>query len=177
MPAFDAEAPLFYYLIPEHERAARCELSSDVCVVDGKYFFVRGCIEIPVHGADEPFVWGVWVSLSEASFSQYLDSYDEPRRAHLGPFFGWLSASFKVYPETEGSLKTRPRSSAGDDGVRPYIELEHLSAWLRPSQTAQSRRSRSESPVLGCANTSSAPWFSASQVMISANSAGGKAIW
>ena len=40
--------------------APRCELSSDVCVVDGKYFFVRGCIEIPVHGADEPFVWGVW---------------------------------------------------------------------------------------------------------------------
>ena len=56
---------------------------------------MRGCIEIPVHGADEPFVWGVWVSLSEASFSQYLDSYDEPRRAHLGPFFGWLSASFR----------------------------------------------------------------------------------
>ena len=79
MPAFDAEAPLFYYLIPEHERAARCELSSDVCVVDGKYFFVRGCIEIPVHGADEPFVWGVWVSLSEASFSQYLDSDDGAR--------------------------------------------------------------------------------------------------
>ena len=123
MPAFDAEAPLFYYLIPEHERAARCELSSDVCVVDGKYFFARGCIEIPVHGADEPFVWGVWVSLSEASFSQYLDSYDEPRRAHLGPFFGWLSASFKVYPETEGSLKTHVHLR--DDGVRPYIELEH----------------------------------------------------
>ena len=38
-----------------------------------------------------------------------------------------------------------------------------LSAWLRPSQTAQSRWSRSESPVLGCANTSSAPWFSASR--------------
>ena len=103
--------------------AARCELSSDVCVVDGKYFFVRGCIEIPVHGADEPFVWGVWVSLSEASFSQYLDSYDEPRRAHLGPFFGWLSASFKVYPETEGSLKTHVHLR--DGGVRPYIELEH----------------------------------------------------
>ena len=73
--------------------------------------------------ADEPFVWGVWVSLSEASFSQYLDSYDEPRRAHLGPFFGWLSASFKVYPETEGSLKTHVHLR--DDGVRPYIELEH----------------------------------------------------
>ena len=78
MPAFDAEAPLFYYLIPEHERAARCELSSDVCVVDGKYFFVRGCIEIPVHGADEPFVWGVWVSLSEASFSQYRTATTNP---------------------------------------------------------------------------------------------------
>ena len=63
----------------------------------------RGCIEIPVHGADEPFVWGVWVSLSEASFSQYLDSYDEPRRAHLGPFFGWLSASFVYHPKRKAA--------------------------------------------------------------------------
>ncbi len=32
-----------------------------------------------------------------------------------------------------------------------------------PNQSAQSRWSRSSSPVLGCTNTSSAPWFSVSQ--------------
>ena len=116
MPAFDAEAPLFYYLIPEHERAALRAVVRRLR--RRRQVFLRARLHRnPVHGADEPFVWGVWVSLSEASFSQYLDSYDEPRRAHLGPFFGWLSASFKVYPETEGSLKTHVHLR--DGGVRP----------------------------------------------------------
>ena len=54
MPAFDAEAPLFYYLIPEHERAARCELSSDVCVVDGKYFSRAAASKSPCMGRTSP---------------------------------------------------------------------------------------------------------------------------
>ena len=63
MPSFGAAAPLNYYQIPVEEREARCALGSDDCVIDGNFFFVRGCIEIPVHGQDEAFNWGVWVSL------------------------------------------------------------------------------------------------------------------
>jgi hypothetical protein len=62
--AFGAEAPLYYYFIPEAERSARCKLTTNTCIVDGEHFFVRGSLEIPVHDADEPFIWGVWVSLS-----------------------------------------------------------------------------------------------------------------
>jgi hypothetical protein len=52
MPGFEADAPLSYYAIPEAERALRCELGSDDCVIDRAFFFVRGCLEIPVarHG-------------------------------------------------------------------------------------------------------------------------------
>ncbi|WP_409517555.1 DUF2199 domain-containing protein [Bradyrhizobium sp. WYCCWR 12699] len=41
-------------------------------------------------------------------------------RAHLGSFFGWLSAELPLYPRTE-NLKTRLHLR---DGIRPYIELE-----------------------------------------------------
>ena len=61
MPSFGAQAPLSYYAVPEGQRDDRCSLGSDDCVIDGQHFFVRGCIEIPVHGEGEPFSWGVWV--------------------------------------------------------------------------------------------------------------------
>jgi hypothetical protein len=121
MPAFGAEAPLSYYAVPKEERGARCTLGSDDCVIDGKHFFVRGCIEIPVHGETEPFSWGVWVSLSEASFRQWMATFGEKRRSHIGPFFGWLNAWLDPYPDTV-NLKTMVHLR--DDGIRPFIELQ-----------------------------------------------------
>lgn len=121
VPGFAAAAPLYFYSIPEAERTTRCKLTSDTCVIDDDAFFIRGCIEIPVEGTGEPFVWGAWVSLSRQNFDEYISHGDDPDRELLGPYFGWLSASFLVYPEAE-NLKTRvhPREA----GVRPFIELE-----------------------------------------------------
>lgn len=121
MPTFASEAPLYFYGIPEPERALRCDLTSDTCVIDGNLFFVRGCIEIPVEHINEPFVWGVWVSLSARSYGDFTACLDASRRTHIGPFFGWLSAELALYPSTE-NLKTRVYLR--DNGIRPYIELE-----------------------------------------------------
>jgi hypothetical protein len=121
MPSFGAEAPLSYFAIPENEREQRCSLGSDDCVIDGDSFFVRGCIEIDVHDEEEPLSWGVWVSLSEASFKKWVAVFDEPLRSDVGPFFGWLDAWIKPYPETM-NLKTMVHLR--NNGIRPYIELE-----------------------------------------------------
>lgn len=121
MPTFASDAPLYFYGIPEHERASRCELTSNTCVIDGKLFFVRGCIEIPVAQTNEPFIYGAWVSLSEQSYDDFVGCLDASRRAHIRPFFGWLSAELALYPSTE-NLKTRVHLR--DNGIRPYIELE-----------------------------------------------------
>ena len=121
MPSFGAEAPLNYYAVPKEERERRCSLGSDDCVIDEEHFFVRGCIEVPVHGESEPLVWGVWVSLSRHNFKTWAESYQEAKRSHIGPFFGWLNAWIKPYPETM-NLKTQVHLR--DNGMRPYIELE-----------------------------------------------------
>jgi hypothetical protein len=121
VPGFGSDFPLDYLAIPESERALRCELTPDTCVIDGRYFFARGCIEIPVQGESEPFVWGAWVSLSSSNFESFKHSLGVPIRAHIGPFFGWLSSDFLVYPETE-ALKTMLHLR--DNGVRPLIEIE-----------------------------------------------------
>jgi hypothetical protein len=121
MPGFGADAPLNYYAIPEAERSLRCTLGTDECVIDCNFFFVRGCLEIPVRGAFEPLIWGVWVSLSEQSFAAWRTVFDQKHRSHVGPFFGWLNAWLKPYPD---SMNLKTRVHLRDDGVRPWIELE-----------------------------------------------------
>jgi hypothetical protein len=121
MPSFGAHAPLSYYEVPKEERKNRCYLGTDDCVIDDEFFFVRGCLEIPVIGETEPFSWGVWVSLSEASYLEWVKCYESDKRSHIGPFFGWLNAWIKPYPDTI-SLKTNVHLR--DDGIRPFIELQ-----------------------------------------------------
>ena len=121
VPSLGASAPLYYYSVPEADRAARCQLDSDTCVVDREFFFVRGCLEVPILNESEPFVWGVWASLSQPNYERFLELYNEEHRSHEGPFFGWLSASLRGYPDTE-NLKTMVHLR--DHGLRPYIELE-----------------------------------------------------
>lgn len=121
MPALDAAAPLSYYAIPTEERATRCQLDSDTCIIDESEYFVRGCLEVPVHGEPEPFSWGVWVSLSEQRFQEWLACYESEQRTHIGPFFGWLNAALMPYEET-ANLKTRVHLR--DGFIRPFIELE-----------------------------------------------------
>jgi hypothetical protein len=121
MPTFVTAAPLYFCSVPAAERGERCVLSGDTCIVDREFYFVRGSLEIPVHGASEPFAWGVWVSLSMPNFDLFVACFGERRRSHVGPFFGWLSAELPLYPSTE-NLKTRVHLR--DDGARPYIELE-----------------------------------------------------
>jgi len=125
IPTFGSEHPITVLNVPESEREQRVNLGSDDCVIDEKEFYVRGCLEIPVHGYGDPFIWGVWVSLSEESYLTFTEYFDQAKRSHVGPFFGWLCSDYMVYPERCTSLKTRVHLQ--DDGIRPTIELEQVS--------------------------------------------------
>ena len=121
MPKFFVDGPGSFYAIPEEERATRCAVEEDACIVDRAEFYIRGLVEIHVHGTADPLVWGVWVSLSLASFTQWVDTFKESRRAHVGPFFGWLESKIGIYPETRG-LKTSVHLR--DEFQRPLIVLK-----------------------------------------------------
>jgi hypothetical protein len=121
IPTFGWDYPLAYLYVPTDKRAEDVFLTSDLCVISDTWFYVRGCLEIPVHGSNDPFIWGVWASLSEPSFMEFQDLLGTVKRAHFGPYFGWLSASIDLYPETE-NLKSLVYLR--NDGIRPYIELE-----------------------------------------------------
>lgn len=121
--SFGAAAPLQWGLLSDDERA-RSSLRQELCQIDGregKSYYIRACLDIPIQGTDHTFTWGVWCSLSEKSFSEISAHWDDPDRAHLGPYFGWLCTKVPGYPST-AFLKTRVHQRAL--GATPTVELE-----------------------------------------------------
>lgn len=119
---FGPDAPAPWYAIPEGERAARAELTSDQCVIDGEHFFLLGRIEIPVQGSSEIFCWLAWVSLSHANFNRACELWHTAGRESEPPYFGWLCTLLPAYSEPTLHLKTYVHTRA--IGERPFIELE-----------------------------------------------------
>lgn len=61
-------------------------------------YFIRGVLELPIRGTDTVFAYGVWASLSPASFKRAVRAYNDNTSA--GPFFGWISNRLPGYPDT-----------------------------------------------------------------------------
>jgi hypothetical protein len=120
LPGLSFDAPHHYSQMSPEDQASRASRDADTCSIGGEDFFVRGCLEIPVHGQDDPFVWGVWVSLSRRNFDRYVETIgkDSPEQ---GPYFGWLCSRLPGYPDTL-NLKTNVHFRAGR--LRPLVELE-----------------------------------------------------
>lgn len=111
-------APAYYEYALANEREERFELSEDLCVMDNENYFIRGCIEIPVIGTEQKFIWVAWVSLSIANFEKAQEYWD--RQELLEPMFGWFSSVLPCYPDTLNLMaKIHYRQ-----GISPYIELE-----------------------------------------------------
>jgi hypothetical protein len=121
IPAYHADLPAPYWNVPEDKRETDVFLTSDSCVIADRFFFVHGCIDIPIIATEEAFTWGVWISLREENFFLWQGYYETPKRSHIGPFFGWLCTQLPVYPNT---LHLKTAVHLRDDGIRPYIELE-----------------------------------------------------
>lgn len=119
--AYGPRYPDIYFTIPEEERDSRVEADKDFCVIDGKHFFVRGRLEIPVIDSDEVFSWDVWVSLSEKNFNRTIELISSAGRESEPPYFGWLGNNLHLYPDTI-NLKTQVRTEPV--GFAPTIQLE-----------------------------------------------------
>jgi hypothetical protein len=139
--SFGADAPAQWALLSDKERADS-QLGDEQCVIyaDGqRHCFVRACLEIPIRDADREFTWGVWVSLSEKSFLEMSDHWDDLARTCFGPYFGWLCTRIPEYPDTM-FLKTRVHQRRV--GQRPLVELEETDHPLSMDQRTGIDRDR-----------------------------------
>jgi hypothetical protein len=105
--------PVLY--VPASEREVRVKLSADTCVIDGREYFIRGCLEIPVQEQSTPFIWGVWAEVSESAWREYQASCGEsPKR----PFIGRLPSVPPIYEDSEPNVEIQTRS-----GIRPSFRV------------------------------------------------------
>jgi hypothetical protein len=118
---FAAHAPEYWYDIPVDERAARAVLTPDFCTLDGEHHFIRGCLELPIIGMDERLVFGVWVSLSEASIQRAAELWNANEVDDEPPRYGWLSTAIRSY---SGARKLKAAVHFRGEGLRPLVEVE-----------------------------------------------------
>jgi len=101
-PSIGFSAPDHYNDLTDEQKTSLGTLSSDFCTIahgENTDYFVRAILEIPIHGVADPFLWGVWVSLSEKSFNRYRETYDNPSDGE--EYFGWLCNVIPPYPFDE----------------------------------------------------------------------------
>ncbi len=121
-PSFAFAAPTYVSQLHESQQKNIIEAGTDLFrVKDGEHVhnFVRVCLEVPIYGYSQPFIWGVWVSLSEKSLERYVSSWNDVDESDM--YFGWFSSKLPYYDNTLSlPAKVRPRKN----GIRPYLQLE-----------------------------------------------------
>lgn len=122
-PALGYSVPVYYSSLSDEEKE-KAELTTDTCVVeDGEYTyrFIRVVLTQKVNDSCQDLDYGVWVSLSEASFKDYTENADVEE--YEGFYFGWLNAYFPPYELEElDGIKTDVVYKGG--GKRPTITLQ-----------------------------------------------------
>ncbi len=120
--SFAAEFPDPCANLSQDERDTRAVIGSDQVILDGQHFFLRGCLEIPIIGHSEPFLWGLWATVWEKDFDEIADCWESPDREKThGPFKGRLANSVSDYPET---MNLRLRIVLQPVGTRPLFYIE-----------------------------------------------------
>jgi len=125
-PAIAYNAPYFYYCLPEEE-LKNAELTSDLCVVEDSedtHRFIRTVLIQEVNDDCRDLDYGIWVSLSEKNFNEYVENYDN--KEFEAEYFGWLSTYLPDY-EFEESIPTTVvvNNSVGRPFVYPHQSYDH----------------------------------------------------
>jgi hypothetical protein len=118
-PSIAFRAPDHYACLSEDQKASWgkfCTITKD----ENTDCFIRTILEVPIHGVEEPFLWGVWVSLSKKSFDRYWETYENPTEGEC--YFGWVCNEIPGYAYS----KSRPADVIVQlNGQRPKVIL-HL---------------------------------------------------
>ncbi|WP_263384857.1 DUF2199 domain-containing protein [Granulicella arctica] len=118
--SYSVKAPLAVAGIPPEEFEQRVVYTVDQCVVDGKDFYLRGRIPIPVEGFEDPFIWGVWAEVSPKSFLLTTERWSTEGREQTPPFPGWLNTNIFPFGDTF-NLEVRVHTQVV--GRRPHFEV------------------------------------------------------
>lgn len=97
---YSLKAPQAVLAVPSDELEQRVVITPDQCVIDGKDFYLRGRILVPVHGLDSPFVWGIWAEVSPKNFIRSNELWHVEGREKQPSYPGWLNNDLFLFGNT-----------------------------------------------------------------------------
>ncbi|OCA75753.1 hypothetical protein BBI00_10205 [Chryseobacterium arthrosphaerae] len=125
-PALGYSSPYFYSCLSEEE-LKNAELTSDLCTIeapDDTHRFIRAVLVQEVIDDCRDLDYGIWVSLSEKSFNEYVENYDNKK--FEAEYFGWLSTYLPDYDFSESIPTTVVVNNAiGRPFVFPHQSHKH----------------------------------------------------
>ncbi|PBQ31668.1 hypothetical protein CNR22_07760 [Sphingobacteriaceae bacterium] len=126
-PALTYDSPTAYNVLPQNVKERIGDLESDFCVVSHEEQtdrFIRVVLLQKVIDHCEDLHYGLWVSLSEKSFSDYSDNFHN--EDHETEYFGWLSNDLPDY-DFEKSIPTTVYTKKGNQRpeIIPHKDFDH----------------------------------------------------
>lgn len=128
---FGPEAPYAWDATAPEERGTDSALGEEQCVLHGRDFFVRGCLDLRIRGTRDALRWIVWLRVSRRDFMRMAKMWRQRGREADPPFQGRLDTALPDYPDTLGLpvlIQTRPV------GERPQVWVTDLAHPLRAGQ-------------------------------------------
>lgn len=125
-PAIAYQSPFPYNNLSDEE-LGNAELSSDLCIIkypDEICYFIRAILVQEVTESCQDLEYGVWVSLSEKSYNEYVENYNNEN--FEGEYFGWLASYFPDY-EFNQSIPTDVivNNTIGRPFIYPHESNDH----------------------------------------------------
>ncbi len=126
-PALAYSSPANYHNLSEKEKSEIGKLDTDFCEIhyaDQIDRFIRVTLTQKVKDACETLEYGLWVSLSEKSYLDYKENYNNPN--HENKYFGWLCSNVPEYGDTS-SIPCDVITKSGNNRpeIFPHEDFDH----------------------------------------------------
>jgi len=127
-PAITYNSPFVYSNLSSQDKEEIAVIDEDFCVIkhaDGDIDrFVRVVLIQKVNDHCDNLEYGFWVSLSEKSFNDYLENFDNEN--HETKYFGWLCNYIPQY-EFSDSVPTTVVTKKGNQRpeIFPHDDFDH----------------------------------------------------
>lgn len=126
-PALTFKSPDNYDGLSQSNKDSIAEIGSDFCIIthsDQTDRFIRCTLTQKVTDHCEDLEYGLWVSLSEKSYSDYADNYANEN--HETKYFGWLCNDIPEYEFNE-SIPTTVFTRTGNQRpeIVPHQDFDH----------------------------------------------------
>ena len=118
-PALAFNSPISYHELSKELKNSIAKIDSDFCIInypDQTYRFIRVILKQKVNNFNQHLEYGLWVSISGKSFSNYSENYKKDN--YEEKYFGWLNSCI---PEYENTMNIPTTVTTGKGNERPEI--------------------------------------------------------